>query len=690
MIVNSESETGRAKCKRGTALLLLVPWLCACTIFTEFDPDLHTENFLETCSDGIDNDSDGLVDCEDTGCSELDHCKESSDATCVDGKDNDQDGFTDCKDPSCCPYATCYKDATCGEKTWQACTDGADNDNNGLTDCADFSCRAIPECCTRPIPLLAEIFDTISGGCAPLDCSKASDKCCKQGNSCNMFDTKRWFVWGSPLPRVANGKLTPNQPCNCPASGLISVIDTPLTAGLQLEFDADLQNDDDAFLGVGLVENTSISSSTSLVCGGLNNRFKLLVGVEIEASKGDKTAVVRVIISESQRMEKKGVAINGVQRFRVTVDSKGKAEFFHNGASLHRSTITVTATSKRVRLLVQGHSGAATLDNILLARRAACLSPGSWTSGPTGAAPVIEPSGDKNDFDSGSMRAPSVIHDGTRYRMYYGATSAKDSGKKIGMALSFDGHTWTKTAPLTVSNEKGQWLTEPNVIMGKQHKYLMAYRSQAPSAQPELVLASSEDGEKWVRVSTAVKPGADNQWDGYDISGPAMAFFKPPDKGGEASKETLHLWYVGSGSEAKYLAPAVGLALSDSSFKFTKQDAINPVMSPKTGKYDDRGVTDPCVHVVEVPASQRKVLHMWYAGHLWSGTGINLAASEDGLSWVRYGSNPVIGHGDSTYYGSAAVSGPSALDRWGTQHLWFGGTNPTGKPSIGYAVNYPE
>ena len=59
------------------ALVAAAMLLCGCTIFTEFNPNLHAENFLETCADGLDNDGDGFVDCEDTGCSEQDHCKES-------------------------------------------------------------------------------------------------------------------------------------------------------------------------------------------------------------------------------------------------------------------------------------------------------------------------------------------------------------------------------------------------------------------------------------------------------------------------------------------------------------------------------------------------------------------------------------------------------------------------------------
>ncbi len=59
-----------------------------------------------TCTDGVDNDGNGYVDCDDFGCSRnpnVSVCRspEDSDAACRDGRDNDGDSFFDCDDYDC-------------------------------------------------------------------------------------------------------------------------------------------------------------------------------------------------------------------------------------------------------------------------------------------------------------------------------------------------------------------------------------------------------------------------------------------------------------------------------------------------------------------------------------------------------------------------------------------------------------
>ncbi len=51
---------------------------------------------------------------------------------CTDGNDNDNDGLTDCADPSCFGQTGCTTEAICD--------DGFDNDGDGLADCADPDC----------------------------------------------------------------------------------------------------------------------------------------------------------------------------------------------------------------------------------------------------------------------------------------------------------------------------------------------------------------------------------------------------------------------------------------------------------------------------------------------------------------------------------------------------------------------
>lgn len=89
-----------------------------------FDPIMFVElwnkcrNFygcgliLEDCSNGIDDDGDGLTDCEDPECCGRDECAPcDNEEICADGIDNDGDGYIDEEDYDCCEfYANCLRD----------------------------------------------------------------------------------------------------------------------------------------------------------------------------------------------------------------------------------------------------------------------------------------------------------------------------------------------------------------------------------------------------------------------------------------------------------------------------------------------------------------------------------------------------------------------------------------------------
>ena len=102
----------------------------------------------EDCTDGIDNDGDGLIDCDDSvDCGDDPACTEPppDSEICDDGVDNDGDGQIDCNDSDCGDDPVCDEPPSDPE----ICDDGIDNDGDGLTDCADrLDCRQDPACKT--------------------------------------------------------------------------------------------------------------------------------------------------------------------------------------------------------------------------------------------------------------------------------------------------------------------------------------------------------------------------------------------------------------------------------------------------------------------------------------------------------------------------------------------------------------
>lgn len=132
---------------------------------------------------GVDNDNDGWPadeDCDDTrpevnpGMVEL----------CGDGLDNDCNGFIDCQDRPHCDGMPCL-DGTCGGGTCRQpvetmCNDGVDNDDNGLTDCEDPSC----------VGLLCDDGTACTSGerCAPNDggCQPGITEVCDAPQLCRV------------------------------------------------------------------------------------------------------------------------------------------------------------------------------------------------------------------------------------------------------------------------------------------------------------------------------------------------------------------------------------------------------------------------------------------------------------------------------------------------------------------------
>ncbi|MEK6900190.1 MAG: hypothetical protein AABX05_03635, partial [Nanoarchaeota archaeon] len=95
------------------------------------------------CSDGRDNDGDGLVDMQDPGCTspqdDDENNQPNNDTQCSDHVDNDGDGLVDMNDPGCTSPQDDDEDNQPNYDT--QCSDGADNDGDGVADIRDPGCH---------------------------------------------------------------------------------------------------------------------------------------------------------------------------------------------------------------------------------------------------------------------------------------------------------------------------------------------------------------------------------------------------------------------------------------------------------------------------------------------------------------------------------------------------------------------
>ena len=105
---------------------------------------------FEDCTNGVDDDYDGEIDCADSDCDEAPECQMDGMGPlpfeeCNNGVDDDLDGAIDCADSDCDEAPECQMAG--GEPVpFEDCDNGVDDDYDGAIDCADSDCDEAPEC----------------------------------------------------------------------------------------------------------------------------------------------------------------------------------------------------------------------------------------------------------------------------------------------------------------------------------------------------------------------------------------------------------------------------------------------------------------------------------------------------------------------------------------------------------------
>lgn len=332
----------------------------------------------------------------------------------------------------------------------------------------------------------------------------------------------------------------------------------------------------------------------------------------------------------------------------------------------------------------------------------------SWTKY-TGGGPLPVPvldHGEGGSADSFSAADPSVIKDGSTWKMWY--TGDDSSKKRIAYATSPDGVVWSKGGKVISPEDAGvsanlaHGAYAPTVWKsGSDYNMLLAGRKlvSGTTFQTKILGTTSSDGINWGGPSPAINPsGASSNFDYSNLDGPDVL----PDPG---SSTPYKAYYAGNTIDANgNFHTRIGHATSSSGNSFSKVtsgagvSADGSVLDVATAEvaFDARSASGASVSLPTGAPVGKKFVG-FYSGQRGSDfkSRIGGATSSDGSSWTKFSDGTQTG-GSLLPLGNA----PANFDLGGQRDPWllydsaagspyrlyFSAINSTGVRSVGTAT----
>jgi len=189
--------------------------------------------------------------------------------------------------------------------------------------------------------------------------------------------------------------------------------------------------------------------------------------------------------------------------------------------------------------------------------------------------------------------------------------------------------------------------------------------------------ATSSNAASWTKdtANNPVLEGSTGEWDEDEVGSCCVV---------KESDTSYKMWYTG----CKGYDAAIGYATSSDGISWVKS-GNNPVLEGSTGEWDGDGVLSPCV-IKESDTSYK----MWYTGRIddildtVGSIQIGYATSNDGVNWVKSGSNPVLAKGSPGDWDSRGVGVGNVVMIDDTYHIWYTGYEGAGTSAIDLAIGH--
>jgi predicted GH43/DUF377 family glycosyl hydrolase len=313
-------------------------------------------------------------------------------------------------------------------------------------------------------------------------------------------------------------------------------------------------------------------------------------------------------------------------------------------------------------------------------------------SSPPGSSPgpgtVVLSPGAGGDFDDKRVVEPSVrMVASNDFRLWYeGSNAAGQKHDQVGYATGTDAVTWTKDPASPVLTHSGlngtidrNGVGDPCVLFDGVSTYRMWFGCRENAAtKTKIGLATSVDGVAWTKhaltpggPTATILTGTAGQFDATGVASPHVIL----------DGATYKMWYQGIDGSGIY---RIGYATSSDGITWAKTPgAVLDIGAP--GTWEAAGVSTPCV------IKDAGVYRMWYIGRNSAAANgvqrMGFAQSADGITWIKYASNPILDVGAPGSASAARLWSPWVIKDGATYRIWYSGEDAGGDISLLYTTS---